>query len=133
MLTADEKIEIYNAVAKITKESIEAYEAARVAQVIHNQPSSSTLQFMTKTDEVLREFRESLRNIPTKEGMELSITNGVQKAIETCKKDLVSKEEFEPIKAAFGKLTMWSFGLIIVIGTIGVGAIVFLRDFFKAR
>jgi hypothetical protein len=93
--------------------------------------TSRILTFMAKTEEILKDLTETLKAVPTKEGMELSVEKGVQRAIESCKRDLVSKEEFNPIQKMYDKLTNFSFGLIALIGGIIVAIIYIAKEIVK--
>jgi len=52
----------------------------------------------------------------------------VYKKIDGC---LVTKEEFEPIKKLYDKLTDFSLGFIIVIGSIAIGIFYFIKEQIK--
>jgi len=52
----------------------------------------------------------------------------VYKKIDGC---LVTKEEFEPIKSLYKKLTDFSLGFVIMIGSVVLGIFYFIREQIK--
>ena len=91
-----------------------------------------------KSDKIIQYIRDDLKRIENKvdkfdEKLDKHVRSHGQDR-ETLriylKEGYVSKQEFIPIKSLYDKVTNFALGAIVVIGTVTLGAFIWLRDKF---